>query len=90
MSPDYLQKYIQIMDHYLKVSLLASLKSGHFDFFSDETQDIASTEQLSIYETFEHKGKISKHFIGIVPLYQMVGTTLSAEYIIKVQVQYFE
>ena len=90
MSTDYLQKYIQIMDHYLKVPLLASLKSGHFDFFSNETKDITSTEQLAIYATFEHKGKICKHFIGILPLSQMVGTTLSAENIMKVQVEYFE
>ena len=32
MSQGYLQKYITIMDYYLKIPLLISLKSGHFAF----------------------------------------------------------
>ena len=40
--------------------------------------------------TFEHKGKIRKHFIVILPLSQMVETTLSTEIIMKVPVEYFE
>ena len=90
MSPPYLQKYIQIIDVYLKIPLLASLKSGHFAFCSDETQDITLIEQLAIYAAFENKGKICKQFIGIFPLCQMVGITLSAENIMKVLVEYFE
>ena len=90
MSPDYLQNYIQIMDNYSKVSLLAFLKSGHFAFFSDETKYITSIEQLAIYATFEHEGKIREYFIGILPLSQIVGTTLPAENIMKVLGEYFE
>ena len=90
MSPPYLQKYIQIIDVYLKIPLLASLKSGHFASFSNETQDITLIEQLAIYAAFENKGKIRKQFIGIFPLCQMVGITLSAENIMKVLVEYFE
>ena len=90
MLLDYLQKYIKIMDDYLKIPLLASLKSGHFVVFNGETQDITSIEQLAIYATFEHEGQIHKHFIGILPLSQMVRTTLSAENIMKVLVEYFE
>ena len=90
MSPDYLQKYIQIMDDYLKIPLLASLKSGHFAFSSNETQSITSMEQLAIYATFEHKGKICEHFNGFLPLSQMFVTTISAENIMKVLVEYFE
>ena len=55
MSLDYLQKYIQIMDDYLKIPLLLSLKSGHSAFFGFETQDITSIKQLAIYATFEHE-----------------------------------
>ena len=77
------------MDDYLKIPLLASLKSGHFAFFGDETPDITSIEQLAIYATFERKGKICEHFIGILPLSQMFGTTLSAENIMKVLVEYY-
>ena len=90
MSPDYLQKYIQIMDNYLKIPLIASLRSMHFAFFSEEMQDITSIEQLAIYATFEHEAKICEHFIGILPLSQMVGMTLSAENIMKVLVEYFD
>ena len=90
MSPDCLQKYIKIMDDYLKIPLLAPLKSGHFAFFSDKKQDITSIKQLAIYATFEHEGKIREHFIGIFPLSQMVGTTISAETIMKLLVEYFE
>ena len=78
------------MDDYLKIRLLTSLKSGHFTFFSDETQDITSIEQLAIYTPFEHEGKIREQFIDILPFSQMVGTTLYAEIIIKVLVEYFE
>ena len=78
------------MDDYLKIPLLTSLKSGRFTFFSDETQDITSIEQLATYTPFEHEGKIREQFIGILPFSQMVGTTLSAEIIIKVLVEYFE
>ena len=78
------------MDNYLKIPLLASLNSGHFAFSSKEMQDITSIKQSAIYVTFEHEGKICKHFIGILPLSQVVGTTLSAENIMKVLVEYFE
>ena len=83
MSPDFLQKYIQIMDEHLKLPLLASLKCGPFTFFSDETQDTTSSEQLAIYATFEHAGKIKEHFIGILPVSKLVGTTLSAQNIMS-------
>ena len=55
MSPDYLQKYIRIMDDYLKIPLLLPLKSGHSAFFSDKTQDVTSIKQLAIYATFEYE-----------------------------------
>ena len=86
LSPKIYQNYGRL----LKIPLLASLKSGHFAFLSDETQDITSIEQLAIYATFEHEGNIREHFTGILPLSQMVGTTLSAENIMKVLVEYFE
>ena len=51
---------------------------------------ITSMEQLAIYATFEHKGKICEHFNGFLPLSQMFLTTISAENIMKVLVEYFE
>ena len=90
MSPDFLPKYIQIMDEHLKIPLLASLKCRPFTFFSDETQETTSTEQLAIYATFEHAGKIKVHFIGILPVSKLVGMMLSAQNIIKVLVEVFE
>ena len=58
--------------------LLSSVTRHNF-----ETQDITSIEQLAIYATFEHERKIREHFIGILPLSQMGGTTLSVENIWK-------
>ena len=78
------------MDDYLKIPLLASLKRGHFPFFSNEMQDITLIEQLAIYQTFEHEQKIGKRVIGILPVSEIVGKTLSAEKIMKVLVEYFE
>lgn len=77
------------MDNYLKIPLLASLKIGHFTF-CNKTQDISSIEQIAIYAKFEHKGKIHEHFISILSLSQTVGTTLTAENIMKVLVEYIE
>ena len=69
------------MDDNLKLQLLASLRTGHFTFFSDETQ---------VYANFDHAGKISEHFIGILPLSKMVGTTLSPPNIMKFLEQFFQ
>ena len=90
MSLDYLQKDIQIMDDYLKIPLLVSFKSEHFAFFNSVTQDITSIKQLAVYEAFEYERKIREHIIGILPVSQMLQTTLSAENIMKVLEEYFE
>jgi hypothetical protein len=79
LSPEYLNKYISIIDDYLKTPLLASLQQGHFTFYNDETSDITSIEQMAVYATFEHMGKIKQHFVGIYPVSKEVGTSLSAE-----------
>ena len=59
MSQDYLQKYIQIMDNYLKIPLIESLKTGRFAFFSRETEDITSIKQLAINTNLNTKEKFA-------------------------------
>lgn len=50
------------------------------------------TEKCNFYVsvTFVHAGKIREHFIGILPVSKLVGTTLSARNIEKVLVEFFE
>ena len=72
LSPDYIVKYINIIYEHVILPLLESLRRGHFSFYSDETSDITSVEQFTIYATFDHHGLIKEHFIGIVPLSKLV------------------
>ena len=45
MSPEYISKYIQIMDDHIKLPLLTSLSSsGPFTFFNNETSHVTTTE----------------------------------------------
>ena len=59
------------------VILVASLKSGHFTFFSNEEPDMKSIKQLAIYKAFKYDTKIRKYFIGIYLVSKMVGNKLS-------------
>ena len=82
MSPQFISKYIAIMNDYIRTPLLTSLRSSKFAFYNDETQDVTSTEQMAIYATFNHNGKISEHFVGILPISKLVGAHLSAQNIL--------
>ena len=68
LLPLYISKYIDIMNSYIKELLLASLRSGKFALYNDETQDITSTEQMAIYATSKHNGTIGERFVGIIPV----------------------
>ena len=59
-------------------------------FFSNETQDIISVEQMAVYATFEHNGVIVEHFVGIYPIVKVVGKSLSAANIKKYLEEYFQ
>ena len=89
MSPLFIAKYISIINHYIEELLLASLRTNKYSLYNDETQDITSVEQMAIYTSFEHNGKISEHYVGILPLSKLVGTNLSAN-ILKVLQSYLE
>ena len=65
MSAQYIAKYIDVINQYLEVPLLTSLRQNKFAMYNDETRDITSVEQMAIYATFNHNGKISEHFVGI-------------------------
>ena len=53
-------------------------------------RDITSVEQMAIYATFNHKGKISEHFVGIIPINKMVGTQLSTANVLSAFESYFQ
>ena len=89
MSPLFIAKYISIINHYNEEPLLASLHANKYSLYNDETQDITSVEQMAIYTSFEHNGKISEHYVGILPLSKLVGTDLSAN-ILKALQSYLE
>ena len=81
--PEYISKYIQIMDDHIKLPLLASLhSSGPFIFFNDETSDVTTTKQMVIYATFNYQGAICKH-VGIIPLSKLAGTEPRAPSVMK-------
>ena len=83
MSPLFIAKYISIINHYIEEPLLASLCDNKYSLYNDETQDITSVEQMAIYASFEHNGKISEHYVGILLLSKLFGTHLSAANILK-------
>ena len=58
--------------------------------YNDETQDISITEQMAIYATFEHNNHISEHFIGIMPISEMVESTLNAPNILAAINKYLQ
>ena len=89
LSPAYLAKYTSIMNEYIEVLLLKSLIKGHFyTVYNDETKGISTTEQLAIYSTFEHKNKILEHYLGIIPMSQLVGSHLTAQNVLKAITKY--
>ena len=92
MSPEYVSKYIQIMDDHIKLLLLTSLRSSScpFMFFIDETSDVTMTEQIAIYATFNNQGTIKKHCEGTIPISKLVGTELSAPNIMKALIKFFD
>ena len=89
-SPEYVGKFVTVINDYIELPVLASLQSKCFTFYNDESQDITSTEQMAIYGSFEHNKKVSEHFIGIYPISKLVGTKLSAGNIMHCLKKYFE
>ena len=69
---------IQVIADYLKQPLLSALRTGNYTFYSDETTDITSIEQFSVYATFCVNNIVSEHFIGLIPISKEVGASLSA------------
>ena len=81
LSPLYVSKYIS-MSNYMKQQLLENMGSNLYSFYTNETSDVTSIEQLAIYATFLRNHSISKHFIGLIPISKEVGAHLSAVNII--------
>ena len=64
-SPLYISKFIDIIDKYIKLPLLALLRENYYMFITDETTNITSMEQMAVYAIFEHNNQIKEHFIDI-------------------------
>ena len=82
LSPLYVSKYIETMSNYMKQQLLENMGSNLYSFYTNETSDVTSIEQLAIYATFLRNHSISEHFIGLIPISKEVGAHLSAVNII--------
>ena len=82
-------KMIEVIADYLKQPLLSALRTGNYTFYSDETTDITSIEQFSVYATFCVNNIVSEHFIGLIPISKEVGASLSAPNIMAVLENFF-
>ena len=82
LSPLYVSKYIETMSNYMKQLLLENMGSNLYSFYTNETSDVTSIEQLAIYATFLRNHSISEHFIGLIPISKEVDAHLSAVNII--------
>ena len=65
------------MNKYLKAPLLASLRTDKYTLNNDETQNISSIEQMTIYTALEHRNHISEHYIEILLISELVGSHVS-------------
>ena len=57
---------------------MENTRSNVYSFYTDETSDVLSIEQLAIYATYLRNQSISEHFIGLIPISKKVGAHLSA------------
>ena len=55
LSPLYVSKYIGTMSNYIKLPLLENIQNNLYSFYTEETSDVTSIEQLAIYATFFKK-----------------------------------
>ena len=78
LSPLFVSRYIETMSNYMKQPLWKNMRSNLYSFYTDETSDVKSIEQLAIYATFLRNQPISEHFIGLIPTNKEVGAHLSA------------
>ena len=90
MSPEYISKYVTIMAEFVKKPLHSTMKNNEFTFYSDETQDITSIEQLVIYATFLQDTVVKEHFVGLIPVSKVAGTHLSAVNIMGALERFFK
>ena len=80
---------IEFMADYVKQPLHLVLKTENHTFYSDETTDISSVEQFSVYATFCMNNIVSKHFIGLIPISKEVGASLTAPSIMEATENFF-
>ena len=70
----------------MKQPLLENMRSNLYSFYTDETSDVTSIEQLPIYAAFLRNQSISEHFIGLIPISKEVDTHLSAVNIMMLKI----
>ena len=51
-SPLYISKFIDIIDKYIKLPLLTSLRENYYTFITDKTTNITSIKQMAVYAIF--------------------------------------
>ena len=73
----------------MKQPLLENMRSNLYSFYTHETSDVTSIEQLAIYATFLRNQSISEYFIGLIPISKEVGAHLSAVNIMSALSNFF-
>ena len=59
ISPEYTGKYINNMAKFVKKPFHSTMKGNKLTFPRDETQDITSVEQLTLYATFKMNREVN-------------------------------
>ena len=90
MSPEYISNYVTIMAKFVKMPLHSTMKNNEFTFYSDETQDITSIEQLVIFAMFLQDTVVKEHFVGLIPVSKVLGMHLSAVNIMGALKRFFK
>lgn len=78
MPLEFISKYFNSMAKFVKKSLQATMKDKQCTLYSNETQNITSTEQIAIYTTFTQGHVVKEYFICLIPISKVVQTHLFA------------
>lgn len=90
MPPQYIAKYIDIMNRYFELPTLTSLRQNEIAMYNGKTPDITSAEQMALYATFNHKRKLLEQFVEIIPISKVFGTHISTRNVLSAFESYFQ
>ena len=86
MSPEYIPN---IFKSWIITSSYLFLHHFVLLAHNDETSDVTTTKQMTVYATFNYQGTIKENYVGIIPISKLVGTKLNAPNIMKALIKFF-